>query len=87
MTTSTAQEFGAELLVGTSMFPCLQILSSKLDLPFVNFIPAGPIDPLFNFLWRGTNHRAALPNPLSYLPQSGLPVASQHLVREDTLVF
>lgn len=74
------QEFGPELLFGTSMFPCLQVLSSKMDLPYVNYLPAGPVDPVFNFLWRGTNFRAALPNPISYLPQIGMTVASQQMV-------
>ena len=74
------QGFEPELLLGPSTFPCLQVLGSKLDLPVVNFIPAGPIDPVFSLLWRGTNHRAAVPNPLSYLPQVGMSVASQHLV-------
>lgn len=77
----TVQDFAPEVLVGTSMFPCLQVLSSKMDLPFVNFLPAGPIDPVFDTMWRGTNFRAPLPNPLSYVPQMGMPAPSQHLVR------
>ncbi|BDA49332.1 UDP-glucuronosyltransferase 2A1 [Coccomyxa sp. Obi] len=73
------KDLAPEVLVGTSMYPCLQVLSSKLELPFVNFLPAGPIDPMFDNIWRGANYRAPLPNPLSYLPQMGMPAASQHL--------
>ena len=74
------QEFEPELLIGPPTFPCLQVLSSKLDLPFVSFIPSGPIDPISDTLWRGFNPRAALPNPLSYVPQVGMALGSQHLV-------
>ena len=80
------QEFQADILVATSMNTCTQVLASKLDKSFVNYFPAGPIDPLFTALYPRSNRRAFLPNPLSYVPQAGEVVTSQFLVRNLMLM-
>lgn len=75
------QEFQADILVATSMNTCTQILASKLDKSFVNYFPAGPIDPFFTAIYPRSNRRAFVPNPLSYVPQAGEVVTSQYMVR------
>ncbi len=75
------QDFGAELLLGTSMFPCVNILASRLDLPFVNYFGASPIEPFLTSLWRGSNRRFFTSNPLSYVPQMEQDFTTQYLVR------
>lgn len=78
------QEFQADILVATSMNACTQILASKLDKSFVNYFPAGPIDPFFTAIYPRSNRRAFLPNPLSYVPQAGDVTTSQYMVRNLT---
>ncbi len=68
-------------MLATTMFPAVPILASRLNISFVNYFPAGAIEPFFTTLYRGSNRRAFLPNPLSYMPQVDLHVTSQHMVR------
>ena len=74
------QDFKADVIVATSMNLCAQVLASKLDKSFVNYFPAGPIDPFFTTIYPDSNRRAFLPNPLSYTPQGGSVMATQHMV-------
>ena len=67
-------------MVATSMNLCTQVLASKLDKGFINYFPAGPFDPFFTTIYPNSNRRAFMPNPLSYNPQAGSVVASQHMV-------
>ena len=67
-------------MVATSMNPCAQVLASKLDKSFINYFPAGPIDPFFTTIYPNSNRRAFLPNPLSYTPQGRSVVSTQHMV-------
>lgn len=76
-----AQDFGAELIFGTSFFACTHTLASRLDVPIVNFLPAAPIEPFLTSLWRGSNRRLFTSNPLSYVPQMELDFTTQYLVR------
>lgn len=75
------QGLHADLLLASSMYPCTQVIASKLDRPFVNYFPAGSLEPMMTSLWPGSNRRLFLPNPLSYFPQHGVSVTSQRLVR------
>ena len=75
------QEFQADLMVATTFNPCAQVLASKLDKPFINYFPAGPIDPMLTSIFPSSNRRALAPNPLSYVPQAGHTAATQHMVR------
>jgi hypothetical protein len=77
---SCAQELNPDLLLGTTMNPCAQVVASKLSRPMVSYFPAGPLEPFMTSLWRGSNRRAFIPNPISYFPQMGLRTESQHLV-------
>ena len=74
------QGFKPDILLASTFFPCTQILASKLDTPIVNYFPTGPFDPFFTSLWRGSNRRGFLPNPLSYNPQIDMETTSQHMV-------
>ena len=67
-------------MVATSFNPCTQVLASKLDKPFINFFPAGPIDPMLTSIYPNSNRRALAPNPLPYVPQAGHTAATQHMV-------
>ena len=78
------QAFKPDIMLATTMFPAVPVLASRLNISFVNYFPAGAIEPFFTTLYRGSNRRAFLPNPLSYMPQVDLPVTSQHLVRCPT---
>ncbi|BDA49336.1 UDP-glucuronosyltransferase 2A1 [Coccomyxa sp. Obi] len=73
------QALGAELIFGTSFFPCTGTLAYRLDVPIVNFLPAAPIEPYFTSLWRGSNRRLFSSNPLSYVPQMELDFTTQYL--------
>ena len=59
---------------------CTQVLASKLDKPFVNYIPHGPSDPLLTTLYPNSNRRTFIPLPLSYLPLGSTVNNNQHLV-------
>ena len=74
------QDLKPDLILGTFMYPAVPILASRRNLPFINYFPAGAIEPFFTTLWRGSGRRVFLPNPLSYHPQMDLHVTSQHLV-------
>ncbi len=65
----------------------VQILAAKLDLPFVNFWLAGPIEPYATSLWRGSNRRAFTPNPLAYFPQMETGIQTQHMVSAAPFLF
>ena len=67
-------------MVATSINLCTQVLASKLDKPFIDFFPAGPIDPMLTSIYPNSNRRALAPNPLSYVPQAGQTAATQHMV-------
>ena len=67
-------------MVATTMNLCAQVLASKLDKNFINYFPAGPIDPFFTTIYPDSNRRAFMPNPLSYNPQGGSVTTSQHMV-------
>ena len=58
------------MIVATSLNPCTQVLASKLDKPFIDFFPAGPIDPMLTSIYPNSNRRALAPNPLPYVPSS-----------------
>ena len=75
------QDLKPNLLIGFHVLPCLPILASKLDLQYVSISPAGPLDPLLTTLYSNSHRRMFLPAPLSYLPQMGMRVTSQHMVR------
>ena len=74
------QELKPDLLLGTSFFPTVQVLAKRLNISFVDYFPAGAIEPFFTTLWRGSNRRAFLPNPLAYHPQMDMHVTSQYMV-------
>ena len=74
------QAMKPDLLLGIHINPCTQVLASRLNIPFVSLLLAAPIEPLLTSLWPGSNRRAFLPNPLSYYPQLGMQIASQHMV-------
>ena len=74
------QAIKPDLVLASTMYPCTQILASKLDAPIINYFPTGPFDPFFTTLWRGSNRRGFLPNPLSYNPQVDMEITSQHMV-------
>lgn len=75
-----AQDSRPQRLLGTTFYTCTLILASKLDVPLVSYFPAGPFEPFFTTLWRGSNRRAFLPNPLSYFPQQDMCTTTQHMV-------
>jgi hypothetical protein len=81
------QDLHADVLLASSMYSCTQVLASRLDKPFVNYFPAGAIEPFMTSLWPGSNRRLFLSNPLSYFPQMDLSVTSQHLVRNLALGY
>ncbi len=58
-----------------------QVLASRLDVPFLNFWLAAPIEPFATSLWRGSNRNAFTPNPLAYFPQMETDIQTQHMVR------
>ncbi len=74
------QEFQTDVIVATTMNLCAQVLASKLDKSFINYFPAGPIDPFFTSIYPDSNRRAFMPNPLSYNPQGGSVGVTQHMV-------
>ena len=67
-------------MVATTLNPCAQVLASRLDKPFINYFPAGPIDPMMTSIYPSSNRRALAPNPLSYVLQAGHTAATQHMV-------
>lgn len=80
------QGFQADIMLATSLNLCAQVLASKLDKAFINYIPAGPIDPFFTTIYPNSNRRAFMPNPLSYVPQAGDVTPSQRMVRGASLL-
>ena len=80
------QDFQADIMLATSLNLCAQVLASKLDKAFINYIPAGPIDPFFTTIYPNSNRRAFMPNPLSYVPQAGDVIPSQRMVRGASLL-
>lgn len=70
-----------DLIIGFHLLPCLAVLASKLDLPFVSVSPVGPQDPMFTSPYSNSNRRLFMPAPLSYLPQMGMRATTQDMVR------
>lgn len=58
----------------------LQVMASKLDVPFVNFWLFGPVEPFATSVWRGSNRNAFAPNPIAYFPQKGTGIETQYMV-------
>lgn len=47
---------------------CAQVLTSKLDKAFINFMPDVPHDPILTSMYPNSNRRMFVPTPLSFVP-------------------
>ena len=74
------QGFQADVLVGEPPHLCIQVLASKLDKAIIGFSPLGPRDPFSTSIYSKSSHRAFLPNPPAYVPQTHAGIATQHMV-------
>lgn len=68
------QAFQASLMVANNEDMCTQVLASKLDKPFVNYVSHGPWDPMLTSMYPNSNCRTFIPLLLSYLPILGSTV-------------
>ena len=76
------QEFAPDLMLGEAFFSCSALLASRLDIQWVSYFPAAPMEPFLTSVWPGSNRRAFTPNPLSYYPQMSMTTTSQFMVRQ-----
>ena len=67
-------------MLAEAFSPCPAMLASKLDLPWVNYWPAAPVEPFMSSLWSGANRQMFQPNPLSYYPQFFMRTTTQRMV-------
>ena len=67
-------------MLAEAFSPCPALLASKLDLPWVDFWPAAPVEPFMSSLWPGANRQMFQPNPLSYYPQFFMRSTTQRMV-------
>ena len=74
------QAFGADVMLAEAFSPCPALLASRLDLPWVNYWPAAPLEPFMSSLWSGANRQMFQPNPLSYYPQLFMRSTTQRMV-------
>lgn len=70
-------------MLGESFYPCTPLLASRLDLSWVGYFAAAPIEPFMSAIWPECPRRHFVPNPLSYFPQMGQSTTSQFMVRPD----
>ena len=70
-------------MLGESFYPCTPLLASRLDLSWVGYFAAAPIEPYMTAIWPECPRRHFVPNPLSYFPQMGQSTTSQFMVRPD----
>lgn len=58
----------------------VQVLASKLDIPYVNFWFISPVEPFQTSLWRTSSRNFFTPNPLAYFPQKDSGIQTQYMV-------
>ena len=68
------------MILAEILFFCTPILASKLDKPWINFLPIAPFEPFMTSLHSGSNRQLFLPNPISYHPQSYSHITTQRMV-------
>ncbi len=68
------------MMLAEAFYSCTGILASRLDLPWVNYFPAAPLEPYLTSIWPSSPRRAFVPNPLSYFPQNTMSTTTQFMV-------
>ena len=68
------------MMLAEAFYSCTAILASRLDVPWVNYFPAAPLEPYLTSIWAGSSRRAFVPNPLSYFPQTSMSTTTQFMV-------
>ena len=68
------------MMLAEAFFSCTALLASRLDIPWVNYFPATPLEPYLTAVWAGSPRRAFVPNPLSYFPQTSMSTTTQFMV-------
>ena len=72
-------------MLAEAFYPCTPLLASRLELPWVGYFAAAPIEPYMTAIWPESPRRHFVPNPLSYFPQMGQSTTSQFMVRLDPI--
>ena len=75
------QEFAPDLMLGEAFFSCSALLASRLDIQWVSYFPAAPMEPFLTSVWPGSNRIAFTTHPLRYSPQMSMTTTSQFMVR------
>ena len=75
-----SQVFDADLMLGEVFYSCTALLASRMDIPWVSYFAAAPLEPFLTSIWSGGNRRAFTPNPLSYFPQISMSTTTQFMV-------
>ena len=75
-----SQDFDADLMLGEVFYSCTSILASRMDLQWVSYFAAAPLEPYLTSIWPGSARRAFTPNPLSFFPQISMSSTTQFMV-------
>ena len=67
-------------MLGEVFYSCTSILASRMDLQWVSYFAAAPLEPYLTSIWPGSARRAFTPNPLSFFPQISMSSTTQFMV-------
>ena len=67
-------------MLGEVFYSCSALLASRMELQWVSYFAAAPLEPFLTSIWSGSARRAFTPNPLSYFPQISMSTTTQFMV-------